>query len=374
VRIALDGRKLHDFGIGTYIQGLLGGLVELRWPEELVVYRPPGSEVPPALETAGRIAWREEAARPYSLAELWRLALRVRRDRAGLFHAPHYVCPPLLSCPAVVTIHDLIHVRFADWRRRPLAPLYARVMLRLAVRRAARLITVSEATRDDLARWLGVPAGRVRVIPNGVGPHFRPADDPAGLGARLGKLGLAPPYWLFVGNPLPHKNVPRLLDACAGLPATTGPLVLAGVRAAARPALERAIEARALRDRAVILPPLPEAELPPLYQGATALALVSLWEGFGLPALEAMACGTPVVVADRGGVAEVVGEAGLRVDPTNVDALREALYNLAVSAPLRAALREAGLTRARAFSWRYAAEATAAVYREALAGRPGEPR
>ena len=124
----------------------------------------------------------------------------------------------------------------------------------------------------------------------------------------------------------------------------------------------------------MILPPLPEAELPPLYQGATALVLASLWEGFGLPALEAMACGTPVVVADRGGVAEVVGEAGLRVDPTNVDALREALYNLSVHAPLRAALRAAGLARARAFSWRRAAEATAAVYREALAGRPGEPR
>jgi glycosyltransferase involved in cell wall biosynthesis len=374
VRVALDGRKLHDFGIGTHIQGLLRGFAELGCPEELVVYRPPGSEVPPALETAGTIAWREESAPPYSLAELWRLAVRARRDRAELFHAPHYVCPPVLSCPAVVTVHDLIHLRFADWRRRPLVPIYARVMLRLAVRRAARLITVSEATRADLARCLGVPAGRVRVIPNGVAPHFRPADDPARLAARLGKLGLASPYWLFVGNPMPHKNVPRLLDAYAGLPATTGPLVLAGVRATAGPALERAIEARALRDRVVILPPLPEPELPPLYQGATALVLVSLWEGFGLPALEAMACGTPVVVADRGGVAEVVGEAGLRVDPTNVDALREALYNLAVNAPLRAALRAAGLVRAGAFSWRYAAEATAAVYREALAGRPGEPR
>jgi glycosyltransferase involved in cell wall biosynthesis len=374
MRVALDGRKLHDFGIGTHIQGLLHGFAELGCPEELVVYRLPGSELPPALETAGRIAWREESAPPYSLAELWRLALRARRDRAELFHAPHYVCPPVLPCPAVVTVHDLIHLRFPDWRRRPLAPLYARVMLRLAVRRAACLITVSEATRGELAQYLGVPAARVRVIPNGVAPHFRPADDAAVLAARLGKHGLVPPYWLFVGNPMPHKNVPRLLDAYAGLSAQTGPLVLAGVRGAAGPALARTIEARGLQGRVVILPPLPESELPPLYQGATALVLASLWEGFGLPALEAMACGTPVVVADRGGVAEVVADAGLRVDPTNVDALREALYNLSVHAPLRAALRAAGLARARAFSWRRAAEATAAVYREALAGRPGEPR
>ncbi len=159
--------------------------------------------------------------------------------------------------------------------------------------------------------------------------------------------------------------MPRLLDAYARLPARLGPLVVAGVRPAAEPALRRAIERRGLGDRVVVLAPLPEPELPPLYQGATLLALASLWEGFGLPALEAMACGTPVVAADRGGVAEVVGEAGVRVDPTDVDALREALYNLAVREPLRAALRDAGLARARAFSWRRAAEATVAVYREA---------
>jgi glycosyltransferase involved in cell wall biosynthesis len=374
MRVALDGRKLYDFGIGTHIHGLLRGFAELGIPEELVVYRPPDTPVPAALESAPGIAWRREAAPPYSLTELWRLAVRARRDRADVFHAPHYVCPPLLSCPAVVTVHDVIHLRFPDWRRKPLAPLYARVMLRLAVRRAARLITVSEATRRDLEQRLGARPERIRVIPNGVAPHFRPADDAAELAARLEKLGVSSPYLLFVGNPLPHKNLPRLLDAYAGLPADVGALVLAGVRPAARPALDREVEARGVGERVVVLPPLPEAELPPVYQGATALVLPSLWEGFGLPALEAMACGTPVVAADRGGLGEVVGDAGLLVEPTDVDALREAMYNLAVQAPLRAALRVAGLARARAFSWRDAAEATVAVYREALASKVTEPR
>ena len=330
MRVAFDGRKLYDFGIGTYIQGLLREFVALGIPEELVVYRPPDAEVPPVLETAACIEWRLEGAPAYSLAELWRLALRARRDRAQLFHAPHYVCPPVLACPAVVTIHDLIHLRFPDWRGRPGAPLYARVMLRLAVWRAARVITVSESTRRDLERRLGARPERIRVIPNGVTPHFGPAADPAALQAELGKLGLAPPYLLFVGNPMPHKNLGRLLDAFAGLPPALGPLVVAGVRPAAQPALERA--------------------------------------------LEAMACGTPVVASDRGALPEVVGDAGVLVDPTNVDALREAMYNLAVHTPLRAALRAAGLARARAFSWRHAAGATVAVYREVLAGGPGEPR
>jgi glycosyltransferase involved in cell wall biosynthesis len=374
MRVAFDARKLADFGIGTYIQGLLGEFSALGVPEELVVYRSPDAEVPAVLEAAGGIDWRLEAARPYSLAELWRLAAHVRRDRVQLFHAPHYVCPPWLPCPAVVTIHDVIHLRFPGRRARPLAPLYARVMLRLAVRRAARVIAVSDSTRRDLEDWLGARPERIRVIPNGVTAVFRPAADGADIEAGLAKLGVAPPYWLFVGNPLPHKNVGRLLEAFAGLPAAAGPLVLAGVRPAGQPALDRAIQARGLRGRVILLAPVPESSLALLYQGATALVIPSLWEGFGLPALEAMACGTPVVASNRGGLPEVVGDAGVLVDPTNVDSLRAALYNLAVDLPLRAALRAAGLARARAFSWRHAAEATVGVYREALAVGPGEPR
>lgn len=372
MRVAFDARKLHDFGIGTHIRGLLGEFARLRCPEELVVYLPSAGE-PPSLAAAPGIEWRVEGARPYSLEELWRLALRARRDRVQLFHAPHYVCPPILPCPAVVTIHDVIHLRFAAELRSPLAPLYARVMLRLAIRRAARVITVSEATRRDLEAWLGARPERLRVIPNGVGAHFAPAPEGARPDPGLAALGAAPPYLLFVGNPLPHKNLDRLLEAFVGLPAGVGRLVLAGIPAAARPAVFRACEARGLGSRAVILAPVPETVLSRLYQSATALVCPSLWEGFGLPALEAMACGTPVLAADRGGLAEVVGRAGLLVDPTNVDALREGMYNLAVQERLRAELRAAGLVRARAFSWQQAAERTIAVYREALGEVPGEP-
>jgi len=368
VRVALDARKLDDFGIGTYIRGLLGEYAALPCPEELVVYGPPGRDVPAALRRGG-IEWVGERARPYSVAELWRLALRARRDRAELFHAPHYVCPPLLPCPAVITIHDLIHLRVADRHRPALAPLYARVMLRLAVRRAARVITVSESTRRDLEHRLAARPERVRVIPNGVGPGFHPVADATALEAPLAALGLAGPYFLFVGNPLPHKNLPRLLDAFAGLPPSLGRLVLAGIPARARPGVAAAREDRGLEGRVTILAPVPGEVMPVLYQGAVAVVCPSLWEGFGLPALEAMACGTPVLAADRGGLAEVVGPAGLLVDPTNVDALREGMYTLAVRDSLRAALRAAGLARARAFSWRHAAEATLAVYREAVAGR-----
>jgi glycosyltransferase involved in cell wall biosynthesis len=364
--VGLDARKLDDFGIGTYLAGLIEEFARLGCPETLVAYRRPDRPVPSALAAAPTVRWRAEPAPLYSLRELWRLAWAARRDRVELYHAPHYVCPPVLPCPAVVTIHDLIHLRVPDPDRPCLAPLYARVMLGLAVRRARWLITVSEASRQDLQARLGAPAARIRVIPNGVAAHFRPAADPAALDRALARLGVTRPYFLFVGNPLPHKNLGGLLDAFAPLPSTIGRLVLVGIAAPRREAVVRACAARGIADRVTVLAPRPASDLPRLYQGATALVCPSLWEGFGLPALEAMACGTPVLAAARGGLPEVVGDAGLLVDPTHVDALREGLYNLAVHESLRETLAAAGLARARQFSWQRAAEATLAVYREAL--------
>jgi alpha-1,3-rhamnosyl/mannosyltransferase len=368
MRLALDARKIDDFGIGTYIQGLLEALPAVGLPEALVAYLPPG-RAPSAEAVAAwgsRARWRSVTARNYSVGELWQLALAARRDRADLFHAPHYVCPPILPCPAVVTVHDLIHLRFPLRHRHPVAPVYARLMLRLAVRRARRLITVSESTRRDLVERLGAAPGRIRVIPNGVGAPFVPVETPGPMDPTLARLGVTPPYFLFVGNPLPHKNLAGLLDAFAGLPRDLGRLVLAGIPASARAHLDGLSVARGLQDRVHALAPLPAATLARLYQEAQAVVCPSLWEGFGLAALEAMACGAPVVAANRGGLPEVVGDAGLLVDPTRVDALREAMYTLATQEALRAALRARGLARARAFSWRHVAEATVAVYREAL--------
>lgn len=361
--VLLDARKIDDFGIGTYLEGLLGEFAALGRPERLVACLPPGRQLDPA-QAGPTIVPVAEPARPYSAGELWQLARRAREAGAGLYHAPHYVCPPFLPCPAVVTVHDLIHLRFPPTRGRRLGPLYARVMLRLATRRAAALVTVSEATRQDLAERLGVDPARVRVIPNGVDPAYRPAPDPDAVRAGLARLGVRRPYVLFVGNPLPHKNLDGLLAAVAGLPPGTADLVVAGVGPAHRARVESLVAGRGLQDRVLLLPRVPRAALVQLYQGARALACPSLWEGFGLPALEAMACGTAVVAAARGALPEVVGDAALLVDPTRVDALRDALYTLAVHEAQRAALGERGRLRARLFSWRRTAEATLAVYQE----------
>lgn len=366
MRVGLDARKLRDFGIGTYLRGLLQELPALWVPGELIVYLPTEAERrASSLAGAPGVTLAVERSAPYSARELAALPLQMARHRLELYHAPHYVLPPLRPCPAVVTIHDLIHLRFPAQLPSLLASLYARVMFRVSVRSARRIIAVSEATRRELAERLGVPPDKVRVIPNGVDGRFRPAADPRAPDAALARLGLERPYVLFVGNPKPHKNLPRLLDAFAGLDPKLGRLVLAGIPEGARGSVGREVAARGLGDRVRVLGVLPEETMPVLYQGAEILVLPSLWEGFGLPALEAMASGTPVVAAARGGLPEVVGEAGLLVDPTDVDALRAAMYNLLDNFSLRSELRARGLARARAFSWRRMAEATAAVYREA---------
>ena len=235
-------------GIGTYLSGLLGEFARCGRPPRLVACLPPDRTLDPGL-TGPTITSLVERARPYSAGELWRLAWRARQARAAVYHAPHYVCPPVLPCPAVVTVHDLIHLRFPPTRGRGLGPLDARIMLRLAVRRAAALITVSEATRRDLAERLAVDPARVRVIPNGVDPAFGPAADPGAVRAGLTALGVRGPYFLFVGNPLPHKNLDRLLQAVGALPPGTGGLVVAGVGPAHRARLDPLVAAPALRGR-----------------------------------------------------------------------------------------------------------------------------
>ena len=369
MKLAFDARKIDDFGIGTYIQGLLDALPAVGRPEALVAYLPPGRP-PSALAAAAwgaRARWQPVAAGTYSVRELWQLALAARRDRVDLYHAPHYVCPPWLPCPAVVTVHDLIHLRFPVRHRHPLAPLYARLMLRLAVRRARRLITVSESTRRDLVERLGARPERIRVIPNGVGAPFGPADAPGAAAPTLDELGVSRPYFLFVGNPLPHKNVTpaprRLRRAPAGArPPRAGRDSAGGPRPASTSAVPRPASEAACAS-------WPRCRRPSWRVSTRARPS---WcarrsgKGSGSPRSRRWRAARPWSPRTGAGLPEVVGDAGLLVNPTDVDALREAMYTLAGQESLRAALRARGLARARAFSWRHVAEATVAVYREAL--------
>ncbi len=272
------------------------------------------------------------------------LPARARRDRLDVLHCPTHRAPVRSSVPLVVTFHDLAVLRhpatFKPWTR-----TYSRLALPRVARAARRVIAVSEFTRRELLELLDVPAEKVDVIPNAVGPPFQERGEAA-----------AGEYVLAVGTLEPRKNLTRLVDGFERARLKGLRLLVAGapgwggVR----------VEGNGIR----WLGEVQDEELARLYRGARAVAYVSLYEGFGLPVLEAMACGAPVVAARNEAAVEVAGSAAVLVDPLDPDAIAA---GIAEAVDRRDELRTLGLQRARAFDWREAARATVAVYREAAA-------
>ena len=287
------------------------------------------------------------------------LMLARRAQRAQVLFVPAHVLPVAHPLPTVVTVHDLGYRYFPEahpWRQR----LYLEWSTRFSARQATRVLADSAATKRDLVRFCGVPEGKVAVVYPGYDDALARVD-PAAVRARY---RLPDNYFLHVGTLQPRKNLQRLMEAVSLLPAPVC-LVLAG-----RPGwLSAPIVARAreLADRVRLLEYVPDEDLAGLYSGAQALVFPSLFEGFGFPVLEAMACGTPVICSNTSSLPEVAGEAALLADPLDARALLAAMRRVQAEPALRAALAEQGLARVRQFSWRRAAQETLTVLEEAAA-------
>jgi glycosyltransferase involved in cell wall biosynthesis len=371
--IAVDARKLADFGIGTYLRGLLGALGRLDTESRYQLLAPgEARELLPSLPP--NFTWIEESSPGYSLREQWSIGRHLARHRPDLFHSPHYVLPMRTPARVVVTIHDLIHLLFPEFLPNPLALAYARLLMRRAVRRADRILTVSQATATDLERHLGVDRKRIDVAWNGVDDAFRRHLGRPQLEQELAALGLSAGYFLFLGNPKPHKNLERVVRAFARLPQEGLRLVIAGAAddGEQAAALERWSRELALGERLRLLGRLPAAGLPALVQGAIALVFPSLYEGFGLPLAEAMAAGTPVVASTTPALVEIAGGAAELVDPYDVGAIAGAMTRLVADPDRRTELIAAGRLRSEAFRWEATAARTLAVYRRVIAGEDPE--
>jgi glycosyltransferase involved in cell wall biosynthesis len=301
---------------------------------------------------------------PHHRLERWVLPLEISVRARGitLLHSLDHVAPAWGGWRSVVTLHDLAFVLYPETHSPKSRTYYAATAE--SVRRAQRVIAVSQRTASDAVRLLGVDPVRVRVVPEAAGPAFRPRphDRLLELAKQLG-LAEGQPYVLFVGTLEPRKNVPLLVEAFARLrKRVNAQLVVVGARGWQD---ETIMEAR-VQEGVRFVGWLGEEDLAVLYSHAGVLALPSLYEGFGLPVLEAMACGAPVVCSNAGPLPEVAGDAAVLLPPTDAatwaDTLQEVLTN-----PSRAAeLRRRGFLRAAAFSWRRTAELTRDVYREAL--------
>jgi len=304
------------------------------------------------------------SSRLIQLPRLWThlgLSSEMLISPPDVLFVPSHVLPLVTPSPSVVVVYDVGH-RFFPRAHRLTEWLYAEWAIRRHVRTASRLLTISQASRRDLVRLYGADPSRITVAYPGVGERFQPATG-ADIARVRARYGLGESYVLHLGTIKPRKNLPRLVRAfaSAGLPPETQ-LVLGGTTTFGARAVDEAVRETGIGKRVRRLAYVPDADLPALYGGAACVALVSLYEGFGMPALEALACAAPVVVGNRGSLPEIVGDAALVVDPLVVESIAGGLKRAVGDTTLRATLRARGPRRAARFDW----AAAAGVTRQAL--------
>ena len=311
--IYADQRWIGDHGIGRFARHVLANLD----------YRP--------------ISLNGHPAAPL---DALRLAVALRKLKPDdLFFSPGYNSPLVSASPFVFTIPDLSHI-YCPENSSPLIRLYYATIMKRACRRAVSILTVSEFTRSQIVEWSGVSPGKVFNVGCGVDAAYRPDGD---------SYGLTFPYLLCVSNRKRHKNEFRVVEAFAR--ATLPPEMRMVFTGNSTPELSACVERNAVTPRVHFAGAVPELKLPSLYRGAVALIFPSLYEGFGLPILEAMACGTPVVTANVTAMPEIAGDAALLVEPTSMEQITEAIRQIVSDTTLRWRLRGNGLTRAAQFSW-----------------------
>jgi glycosyltransferase involved in cell wall biosynthesis len=347
VRIAIDARKLRDFGIGTYVRNLLRHLGRMDRTTEYVV-----------------LCYENDQAQIT-------VPLDIRRARVDLFHAPHYVLPPLTPCRSVVTIHDCIHLRFPQYLPSRFAYRYARGSLWVATHRSTRIMTVSEASKRDILTYFPGPESKIDVIPNAIDERFWEMPDQDEIWRVRERYQLHDPFVLYAGNIKPHKNVERLIEAFHMLRASgfDVKLLIIGDEVSRHGTLRRTVHRHQLHQYVRFLGFVPDQTLAVLYRLAAVFVFPSLYEGFGLPPLEAMASGTPVITSNVSSLPEVVGDAALLIDPYDPGAIADAMRRVLRDDALRQSLRVRGLARARHFSWERSIARVRDIYDEVLAGR-----
>ncbi len=367
MRIGIDARKLHDFGIGTYIRNLLRQLAQLdRQTEFVVLCR--GDDRAWLASLGENFRAVPESSAPYSIAEQLRVPLALRREGVTLFHAPHYVLPRLVSCRSVVTIHDCIHLMFPQYLPNRLALAYARTAITTAAHRATRILTVSESSKRDILRFVNVDAGKIRVIPNAYDLRFGEAPSEEDVDRVRERYQLHGDFVLYAGNVKPHKNLERLIEAFAltrqrGLDDVRLMIIGDDISRYAS-SLRRAVHRHHLHRHVRFLGFLPETALAVMYRLASVFAFPSLYEGFGLPPLEAMASGTPVVTSNVSALPEVAGDAAVLVDPYDPVSIADGLTRVLGDPALRRDLGARGIARAQHFSWETSVRRVREIYTE----------
>lgn len=368
--VAFDARYMNDqyHGIGRYAYNLFEALTRLDPNRCYIAYYNPGYRNSrfnmEALEERPNVRLRPIRLPLYLPGEQFVWPVLLARAQADLFHSPYVTLPLLARTKLVMTVHDLIFELHPEYRPQSYLQRFYRPVTQLGIKRADLVLTVSEATSRDIQVYYQVNHARIHITSNGVDTTFRPESDPIRLATVRERYCLPEHFILTIGAGRPHKNVETLVEAFAHLdPALAPTLVIGGELDSRFPdGVSTRIDAYGIASRVVRPGMIREADLPVIYGLADIFVFPSLIEGFGLPPLEAMACGTPVVAATTSAVSEVVGDAALSFDAHNAEQLAIVLRSALTDTALRTVLRQRGLERVRSFTWERVAQATLQAY------------
>jgi glycosyltransferase involved in cell wall biosynthesis len=374
--IGIDYTAAHEqsAGIGRYVRELVRALAaqDPSTPYRLFVAGATRKQLPPV--PGPNFSWRPTRITPLWFARLWHrlqlpLPVEVFTGRVHLFHATDFTLPPTLpGTRTLLTVHDLSFVR-APETTTPVLKAYLDAVVPRSVRRATHVLADSQATKDDLIALYGTPADKVTVLVGGVQPEFRPVSDSATRAAVRERYHIpSNPYVFSVGTVQPRKNYARLIAALAALGSAYEDvhLVIAGGRGWLEGPIYQAVRDHGLDQRVHFIGFARDEDLPALYSDAVCLAYPSLYEGIGLPVLEAMACGTPVLTSTVSSLPEVAGDAAILVNPYDVEAIADGLRRLLDDTVLRTELIARGFRQAAKFTWEGAATQLLAIYRQML--------
>ncbi len=367
-RIGIDARKLTDYGIGTYIQHLIRGLAARDRENEYFLFV--GEEGAAALfDLPDNFHPVIERSPGYSARELFALTWQLLRHRIDLYHATHYVLPIWVPRKSVVTIHDIIHLLYPEFLPNRFAFFYAQRMIARALDRSDRVLTDSVSTRTDLVTHFDTDLTKIEVVYPGIEQRFHQSVEPSEIARVKQRFSLDRPYALFVGNPKPHKNLPNILTAFAeavGKGQLDIDLVCAGGHSEQHEHNRHTAVRLGIEDRFKTIGYVEDDDLPALYQGAEVFLYPTLYEGFGLPVVEAMASGIPVITSNTSALKEIGQGAARLVDPLNVQQMTREITRCLTDQDLRERLRQAGKQRAQSYSWDQTADRVLEVYRATL--------
>ncbi len=386
MRIGIDARFLthpQRGGFKTYTENLITALAKVDPENEYILYldRSPcqDTRLPDCPNFTSRIVPGQVPVIGMPWREQVELARQVARDQLDLLHAPSLTAPLRLACPLVVTIHDMIWLfpeKFSkgkSWSaQRKLMEWYYRLVPQFAARRASLILTVSQAAKESIIQYLRLTADQVFVTHEAASHIFRRIDSTQQIETIRRKYELNAEFILAIGSADPRKNIATLVQAYALLPASLREwykLVIVWTHHFLATELAEQVEKLGLTDQVQFLRQVSNEDLVLLYNAASLFVFPSLYEGFGLPLLEAMACGAPVVAANNSSIPEIVGEAALLVEAKDAQAMANVMVRVLADEVVHTSLTQKGLERAASFSWEKCARQTLAGYKQALLGR-----